>query len=82
MEPYPPYETLTPREKEVFEGVCKGLAAKEIGIALGISPRTVEHHRENIGRKLRTSLLTEWTVIALRSGVRGLEVNVKKEIQG
>ena len=45
-------EPLTLREREVAGYVVKGFTSKEIGHALGISPRTVEVHRSAIMRKL------------------------------
>ncbi|MBC7137382.1 MAG: PAS domain S-box protein [Defluviimonas sp.] len=45
-------EALTLREREVAGYVVKGFTSKEIGQALGISPRTVEVHRSAIMRKL------------------------------
>jgi len=42
---------LTPREREVAALVMDGLTSKEIGKALGISPRTVEIHRARLMRK-------------------------------
>ncbi|QHI67949.1 response regulator [Tichowtungia aerotolerans] len=46
-------ESLTAREKEVFEGVGKGLTSKEIAEKFHLSPRTVEVHRANIKKKLQ-----------------------------
>ena len=43
---------LTLREREVARHVVSGLTSKEIGQALGISPRTVEVHRAALMRKL------------------------------
>jgi DNA-binding NarL/FixJ family response regulator len=45
-------ESLTAREKQVFEGVGKGLTSKEIAEQFNLSPRTVEVHRANIKKKL------------------------------
>lgn len=45
-------EVLTLREREVARYVVNGFTSKEIGQALGISPRTVEVHRAAIMRKL------------------------------
>lgn len=44
--------TLTPREREVMALVCQGYESKQIGRALGISPRTVDVFRMNVYRKL------------------------------
>ena len=42
---------LTHREKEVMEPLLKGSTSKQIGKNLGISPRTVEVHRQHIFEK-------------------------------
>jgi DNA-binding NarL/FixJ family response regulator len=47
-----PSEVLTDREREVVKLVAEGKKNKEIADLLYISPRTVEHHRTNILRKL------------------------------
>lgn len=41
-------EPLTPREREVCGRLVDGDTARQIGAALGISPRTVEVHRKRI----------------------------------
>ena len=43
---------LTPRERQVLSLVAHGYTSKQIGEKLGISPRTAETHRVNIGRRL------------------------------
>jgi two-component system, LuxR family, response regulator FixJ len=50
---------LTPREKQVLEGLAKGLPNKTIAFDLGISPRTVEIHRANLMAKLGVRSLSE-----------------------
>jgi FixJ family two-component response regulator len=45
-------ESLTAREREVLEHAARGLHAKEIAAALGISPRTVEVHKARLMEKL------------------------------
>ena len=46
-------ESLTPREREVLLRVAKGLTNREVAEEFGISPRTVETHRERVMSKLR-----------------------------
>ncbi len=46
---------LTAREREVAALVMNGLTAKEMGKALGISPRTVEVYRAQLMRKYKAS---------------------------
>ncbi len=50
---------LTPREREVLDGLAKGLPNKTIAFDLGISPRTVEIHRANLMAKLGVRSLSE-----------------------
>ena len=60
--------TLTEREREVLEHVARGLHAKEIGAALGISRRTVEVHKTRIMEKLGARNLAELVRFALGGG--------------
>jgi two-component system response regulator FixJ len=50
---------LTAREREVLQEAAKGLHAKEIGAALGISARTVEVHKTRIMDKLQVRNMGE-----------------------
>ena len=43
-----PVTTLTARERQVIQGLVRGLTSKEIGRELELSPRTVEEHRANL----------------------------------
>ena len=49
------YETLSPREREIFQLAAEGLSSREVAERLFISPRTVETHRANLMRKLDLS---------------------------
>ncbi len=49
---FPGREPLTRREREVLERFAAGASNKEAGRELGISPRTIEDHRDNIMKKL------------------------------
>ena len=44
---------LTPREYEVFQHLADGLTTREIGLKLGISPRTVEGYRARVMETLK-----------------------------
>ena len=57
-------QALTPREREVLDGLAKGLPNKTIAFDLGISPRTVEIHRANVMSKLAVRSLSEALRIA------------------
>ncbi len=50
---------LTAREREVLDHAARGLHAKEIAAALGISPRTVEVHKMHIMEKLEVRNVAE-----------------------
>lgn len=57
-------QVLTPREREVLDGLAQGLPNKTIAYDLGISPRTVEIHRANLMTKLGVRSLSEALRIA------------------
>jgi two-component system, LuxR family, response regulator FixJ len=57
-------EALTPRERDVLNGLAEGLPNKTIAYDLGISPRTVEIHRANLMAKLEVRSLSEALRIA------------------
>ncbi|WDF72554.1 response regulator transcription factor [Novosphingobium sp. KACC 22771] len=46
------YETLTPREREVMQGVVRGQLNKQIAGDLGIAEITVKLHRASVMRKM------------------------------
>lgn len=60
---------LTPRECDVLRGIAAGQTNKAIAGALGISPRTVETHRERLMRKLGVSTVAGLTALALETGM-------------
>lgn len=64
-----PYETLTTREREVFQLVAEGLNNNEISAALNISPRTVEIHKSNVMHKLNLASQTDLIRYAIRLGI-------------
>jgi two-component system, LuxR family, response regulator FixJ len=59
---------LSPREREVLQGVVAGKMNKVIAHELGISPRTVEVYRANVMSKTKASGLSDLVRIALRAG--------------
>jgi len=63
---------LTPREREVLDGLAQGLPNKTIAYDLGISARTVEVHRANVMLKLGARSLSDALRIAFAAGM-GLE---------
>ena len=64
-----PYETLTPREREIFHLTAEGLSQPEIAERLFIDVRTVETHRRHIHRKLGVHGQADIVRIALARGI-------------
>ena len=60
---------LTPREREVLDGLAQGLPNKTIAYDLGISPRTVEVHRANLMAKLEVRSLSDALRLAFAAGL-------------
>ena len=52
-------ETLTPREREVFQEVARGRVNKQIAYDLGISVVTVKLHRGKVMRKMQAASIAE-----------------------
>jgi DNA-binding NarL/FixJ family response regulator len=60
---------LTARERQVLIGVARGNTNREMAAELGISPRTVESHRENLMKKLGVRTVAGLTRLALEAGL-------------
>jgi two-component system response regulator FixJ len=52
-------DTLSPRERQVLDGLVLGQANKVIAYDLGLSPRTVEVYRANVMTKMQARSLSE-----------------------
>jgi DNA-binding NarL/FixJ family response regulator len=63
------FESLSDREREVFQLVAEGRSSKEIAQLLSVSPATVETHRAHIQQKLDVHNTAELVVYAVRRGV-------------
>ena len=61
---------LSPREREVLEGLLVGLPNKSIAYDLAISPRTVEIHRARVMDKMGARSLSELIRLALAAGLK------------
>ncbi len=59
---------LTHREREILKLIVEGKSSREIGDLLFISPRTVQHHRANIMKKLHVKKTTDLIKYALQQG--------------
>jgi len=63
------YDTLSEREREVFQLIAEGRVNKEIAEILGLSPSTVETHRARIMEKLDVHSAVEIVLYAVRKGI-------------
>lgn len=63
------YDSLTTREREVFQLVAEGCTATDIAKRLFISVRTVEKHRSNLMHKLEMNNQAEVIRYALQRGL-------------
>jgi FixJ family two-component response regulator len=64
------FNSLTPREREVFVLVATGLMNKQIAGELGISEVMVKVHRGNVMRKMGAASLADLVVMAQDLGIR------------
>jgi two-component system response regulator FixJ len=60
--------SLSPRERQVMEGLVAGLSNKMIAREYNISPRTIEVYRANVMTKMQAGSLSELVRLALRAG--------------
>lgn len=61
--------SLSPRERQVLDGVVAGKPNKVIAYELDISPRTVEVYRANLMTKMQAASLSQLVRLALMAGV-------------
>ena len=64
-----PLDRLTHREREVLHRIASGDTNKEIAARFGISPRTVETHRESLMEKLSIHTVAGLTRLAMEEGL-------------
>ena len=63
------YESLSEREREIFQLIAEAKTNKEIAALLNVSPSTVETHRAHIMEKLDLHSAAEIVLYAVRRGV-------------
>lgn len=64
-------ESLTPRERQVFELVVRGLLNKQIALELGASEKTVKVHRGRVMQKMEADSLADLVRMAERIDAHG-----------
>lgn len=62
-------DTLSLREREVFQVLAEGKSIKDIANTLGLSRKTVETHKYNIMEKLQVQTVTDLTKVAIKKGI-------------
>jgi DNA-binding NarL/FixJ family response regulator len=70
-DPTSPWESLTPRERQVLKLIAEGYKSREIGEFLCISEKTVAKHRSNLMSKLDLHSASELTAYAIKRGLVG-----------
>jgi two-component system response regulator NreC len=63
------YELLTEREREVLQLLAEGKSNKEVASLLGLSPYTVESHRNNLMQKLNLHNTADIVLYAVRKAI-------------
>ena len=60
--------SLSPRERQVMDGLVAGMSNKVIAREFDISPRTIEVYRANVMTKMQAASLSELVRMAMRAG--------------
>lgn len=63
------YDSLSEREREIFQLIAEGRSNKEIADLLFVSPNTIETHRAHIMEKLNVHSAVELVLYAVRRGL-------------
>ena len=63
------FDSLSTREREIFQLVAEGRSTREIAELLSVSPTTVETHRSHLLQKLDLHNTAELVLYAVRRGV-------------
>ncbi|MBR1217788.1 response regulator transcription factor FixJ [Bradyrhizobium sp. U87765 SZCCT0131] len=62
-------DSLSPRERQVLEGLITGASNKQIARDYDISPRTIEVYRANVMTKMQANSVSELVRFAIRGGL-------------
>lgn len=63
------YESLTPRERDIAQRLCRGDANKAIAIDLQLSERTVELHRAHVLQKMEARGIAQLVQVLMQIGI-------------
>ena len=67
------FDSLTPRESEVFALVVTGLIDKQIALQLGTSEITIQQHRDQVMQKMRANSFAGLVRMAEKLGIPATE---------
>jgi RNA polymerase sigma factor (sigma-70 family) len=73
--------SLTPRERQVFALVVRGMLNKQIAHELGTSERTVKAHRHMVMQKCGARSVAEFVMIAERKGILPADAMLAKTVR-
>ena len=62
---------LTPRQREVLQLLAEGMSMKQVAYALGVTPRTIAHHKYTMMETLHIETSAELIRYAVRRGIVG-----------
>ncbi|WP_457553342.1 response regulator transcription factor [Desulfobacula sp.] len=68
------YDTLTNREREVFQMMVEGYSTKKISEILCLSPSTIKSHRSNIMGKLKMENISKLIQYAIHLGIIDIQM--------
>ncbi|NOX33010.1 MAG: response regulator transcription factor [Deltaproteobacteria bacterium] len=68
------YNTLTNREREVFQMMVEGYPTKKIAEILCLSPSTIKSHRSNIMEKLKMDNISKLIQYAIHLGIIDIQM--------
>ncbi len=68
------YDTLSNREREVFQMMVEGHSTRQISQTLCVSPSTIKTHRSNIMRKLKMDNISKLIQYAIHLGIIDIQM--------